>query len=357
MPARVTYWTGTWDPAKEAISKEVQLLRTAGGRRGPVVSFSPGQQSAFDGGQRVWQMSARQWPMLRLAAPVLERAGRINHIFGGLDASWHLLRSVRRRPLVFTVVLPGLPSDRRIYERVDCFVAEDETLEQMLLDAGIPRHRIRLIHPGIDLETYSPAAEPSRQPFRILFASSPADPAEFEARGIPLLVETARLCPDMEFVLLWRKWGNVSEAHRALERLAPPANVTMEELGPRGMPAAYREASALACLYAPGFGKSCPNSVIEALACGVPALVSESSGVAPLVVRHGAGLAVSRGADKVASAARKLRDARHMYARAARALAEQHFDVRTFLAAYEQVYDELCAWNAKPATAPQSVPR
>ena len=39
------------------------------------------------------------------------------------------------------------------------------------------------------------------------------------------------------------------------------------------------------------------------------------------------------------------------------ALAEQHFDVRTFLAAYEQVYDELCAWNAKPATAPQSVPR
>ena len=27
MPPRVTYWTGTWDPRQEAISKEVELLR------------------------------------------------------------------------------------------------------------------------------------------------------------------------------------------------------------------------------------------------------------------------------------------------------------------------------------------
>ena len=34
LSPRVTYWTGTWDPAKEAISKEVNALRT--GPRDPL---------------------------------------------------------------------------------------------------------------------------------------------------------------------------------------------------------------------------------------------------------------------------------------------------------------------------------
>src|SRR5204863_1878868 len=117
----------------------------------------------------------------------------------------------------------------------------------------------------------------------------------------------ARLCPDMGFVLLWRQWGDVTEARRAFERLSPPDNVTIEDLGERQMPAVYRSASAVACLYGPGFGKSSPNSVVEGLACGVPALVSDSCGLAPLVSNAGAGLAVARTPDQVASAANELR--------------------------------------------------
>ena len=348
VPPRVTYWTGTWDPEKEAISKEVHLLRSLGTSTRPVVAFSSGEKLALEVRNRVLRLSAAQWPLLRLLAPVVERSGRLNHVFGGLRSSWHVMRSLGRRPTIFTVVLPGLPIDARSFEHVTYFVAEDETLLQALRAAGISEDRLRLIHPGVDLHTYSPGRRPPGEPFRVLFASSPSDPAEFDARGIPLLVETARLCGEMEFVFLWRTWGNQARAREAFDRLAPPANVKIEYLEGREMPTVYRGAHAVASFYAPGFGKSCPNSVIEGLACGVPALVADSCGIAPLIERHDAGIVTSREPSRMAQAARDLRSSHHAFAQAARALAEQAFDVRTFLASYLRLYQEA-APDVRPA--------
>ncbi len=347
MSARVTYWTGTWDPEKEAISKEIQLLRSLGGGDRPVVSFAPGQRTSIDLRGRVLRLSGRRWLALRALAPAVEATGTVNHIFGGLNSSWHLLRSVGRRPTILTVVIPGSPSDLRLCAHVDCFVAEDEPMRQMLIASGIPSTRVRLIYPGIDLHAYRPAGQVISRPFRILFASSPADPAELEVRGVPLLVETARLCPEMEFVLLWRKWGNETAAREALQRLRLPDNVKVEYLDGRDMPTAYRSAHAIACLYAPGFGKSCPNSVVEGLACGLPALVSDSSGVAPLLTQHNAGLTAARNPRDVAQAARQLRDLHRGFSQSARELAEQVFDVRRFLESYLQLYRAVSEHTAE----------
>ena len=101
MPTGVTYWTGTWDPQQEAISKEIQALRLMGAGRAPVYSVSSGQTTAVTFGDRVLRLSARHWPVLRLLAPILERQGDVTHVFGALD-SWHLLRSVGRRPRLHT---------------------------------------------------------------------------------------------------------------------------------------------------------------------------------------------------------------------------------------------------------------
>lgn len=343
VPPRVTYWTGTWDPAQEAISKEVDLLRSCGGRVRPVVSLSSGQRWGLDWPSRAIRFSAREWWLMRAIAPAVERWGSVSHVFGSLD-SWHLLRAVGRRPVVLTAALSGRPADRTIWSRVASFVAESEPVAAELRRHGVPAARIRLVYPGVDLHQYRPAPPPP-QPFRVLFASSPSDPREFAARGIPLLVEAARACRDIEVVLLWRAWGDRAAAARALARLAPPPNLRVEAVGDRDMPSIYQSSHLVACLYQAGFGKSCPNSVVEALACGVPALVSTGVGIADLIADNGAGVAVPLEPGTVVAAIRAIRDRHPAFARAARRLAESVFDVRAFLAAYAEVY---AAIDARP---------
>jgi len=58
MPSAVTYWTGVWQPGREALSNEVQVLRDLNGGRAPVVSFSSGQRSTVSIGERVIRLSA-----------------------------------------------------------------------------------------------------------------------------------------------------------------------------------------------------------------------------------------------------------------------------------------------------------
>jgi glycosyltransferase involved in cell wall biosynthesis len=340
VPPRITYWTGVWEPRREALSHEVQTLRVALAPRAPVVSFSPGQRSSLVPSDAVVRLSGRRWLLLRALAAVIERWGNITHVFGSLD-DWHLLRSLGRRPLVFTAAIAGLSPHRRLLEKATVVVVETDTLRRAIEDAGVPASRVRLIYPGVDLDQFAPAPPPPQPPFRILFASTPADPGEFEQRGIPLLVELARRRPDVQIVVLRRQWGSADRWTSALTALDPPANFTVETRGARTMSEVYGAAHATACLYADGFGKSCPNSIIESLACGRPVLVSNTSGIAGIVAREQAGVAAARTVDALADAVDRLRREYDRMTGNARRAAEQYFDVRQFLGAYQQLYEEL----------------
>ena len=266
-----------------------------------MVSFSSGQRSRLIPRHGVVQLSANQWVALRIAAALIERWGEVTHVFGGLE-SWHLLRALGRRPLVLTVAVPGRSGDPRLLNKVERFVVETNALANEVVANGVDPRRIEVVYPGIDLNVFRPAPPPASR-FRILFASSPADPAEFEARGIPLLIETARRCPDVEFVFLWRRWGSEAAATVALKALQPPANVTLNHVDARDMAAVYNSVHAVACCYAEGFGKSAPNSVIEGLACGRPALVSTACGLADVVKENGAGAVAARNPESLANVA------------------------------------------------------
>jgi glycosyltransferase involved in cell wall biosynthesis len=117
----------------------------------------------------------------------------------------------------------------------------------------------------------------------------------------------------------------------------------------RDMASIYQEADAVACLYEPGFGKSCPNSIVEALACGVPALVSDTCGIAGLIAKDGAGVATTRHPADVAEAARVLHREHARFSAAARRLAERHFDIRQFVETYARLYQSTAETVAAPA--------
>jgi hypothetical protein len=64
-------------------------------------------------------------------------------------------------------------------------------------------------------------------------------------------------------------------------------------------------------------------------------------GVASLVHGAHAGIAVDRDAASIAAALGRLRDQYEPFARRARLLAQEKFDVRCFLSAYRELYEEV----------------
>jgi glycosyltransferase involved in cell wall biosynthesis len=153
-------------------------------------------------------------------------------------------------------------------------------------------------------------------------------------------------------VLCWRAWGDTDAAARALRALSPPPNLKLARSGPNGMPDLFRSAHAVVCAYTPGFGKSAPNSILEGLACGRPALVTEGCAVGEMIAAGGAGVVVPRSSERLAAGIETLRASYAAFASSARRLAETRFDQARFCAEYGALYEELTALAALKRRAP-----
>jgi glycosyltransferase involved in cell wall biosynthesis len=336
---RVTYWTGIWEPRREALSKEVAWLRRELAPSGPVVSFTP-QSSRVMWSDRVLRINVHRWVSLCTAAVVIERLGDVTHVFGGLDAA-HFLYVLGRRPILFTVAIPGQTLAPAMYDRVARFVAESRTLASALREAGVPSDRIDVIYPAVDISRFAPHPPPAAEPFRLLFASTPSEPDDIESRGIGLLIELAQARPEIEVVVLWRQWGRLLEARRALDRMRPPVNFRVEQRDVADMSTVYPEMHATVCCFAKGVGKSAPNSVIEGLASGRPALLTDTCGLADVVDEWGAGVVVPRTLAGLASGIDQLRHGYSSMRIQARRLAEAELDDTRALARYSSLYASL----------------
>jgi glycosyltransferase involved in cell wall biosynthesis len=351
VPARVTYWTGRWEPDKEAISKEVQALRIGDRARAPVVSIAPGQKVSVDVGGRVICLPTRLWPLLRATALAIEPIGHVSHVFGGFS-SWHLLRALGRRPVILTAVTARGDGGSPLLPRLPDIVAvETEGLAAEWINAGVAPDRVRVIYPGVDLQEFSPLPKSSLHRLRLLFASSPSTAAELGPRGVPLLVELARARPDIDIIVPWRQWAHKDDASVALRALKYPPNFIVFHGNSADMRRYFAEAHATVALFERSGGKACPNSVIEGLACGRPALVAKSCAVATLLERSGAAILVERDIQSLTLAIDRLAASIDEMASRARAFAEEHFDIRRFSRDYAALYNELSHRNRSNASS------
>jgi glycosyltransferase involved in cell wall biosynthesis len=270
----------------------------------------------------------------------IEPTGEISHVFGGLS-SWHLLRALGRRPIVVTAVT-GAGHRPAILPRAPAVVAvESETLIDEWRHAGIPADRIRIIHPGVDLNAHVTLPPSQATRLQILFASSPSSAAEFAGRGVPLLVGLAQRRPDIDILIPWRQWGDVGDVRQALAALRPPPNLMVRQEDVADMRQYYAQAHATVVPFGPQGGKACPNSVLEGLACGRPTLATENCGIAPLLYRAGAAVVSEPTVEGLSSGIDRLRADLPLLTRRARQVAEEHFDITGFRRRYEQLYEEL----------------
>src|SRR5439155_25391088 len=108
-------------------------------------------------------------------------------------------------------------------------------------------------------------------------------------KGVYLLLELARLEPELQVTLVWRPFSKESEKALALVRRHQLSNVHILCGRIAQMHQLYGQHHFTIAPFV-NVGKPCPNSVLEGLACGRPALVSKYVDVGGVLEREGAGL-------------------------------------------------------------------
>lgn len=189
----------------------------------------------------------------------------------------------------------------------DHILTVSELARQTYLDAGVPAEKVHAVALGADTGLFTPrsVAEPAPSAFTFLFAG-----ASIHRKGFDLLLEAfARVAREEPGVRL-RIVGPRGDAAHHLERYLDRSEAPVTAAPPTDQSGLAAELRGADCLVLPSRNDSYAMVVAEALATGVPALVSEMVGAKELITEGETGWVVPV-ADVDALARRMLWCARH----------------------------------------------
>ena len=165
---------------------------------------------------------------------------------------------------------------RSMINRADRIVTSSEEIRQILIGIGADPARITAIHTGVDTEFFTPGSRgearaalnlpDSRTLFVFVGRLHPW-------KGIPEILRVAESCPDLLFVLIGP--GTVP-SH-------PENCIFTGALVPEHVRTWLRAAD---CMILPTHTEAVPTSVMEAFACGIPAITTDVGGC-PEIVKPG----------------------------------------------------------------------
>lgn len=247
---------------------------------------------------------------------------------------------------------------RRLYRPfVSHYVALSQDLGRYLADrVGVPRERIDTICNGVDVEQFHVAAGGSREPI----AGCP-----FRDPDLWLVGTVGRMQPVKDQANLARAFVRVLELSPALKKrlrlvmigdgpLLGDVRTILEEAGAlhlAWLPGERRDAPAilrgLDCFVLPSLAEGISNTILEAMASGLPVIATSVGGNPELVAQGKTGELVPP-SDPEALAERILRYAQHPDAaraagRAGRERTERQFSLSGMVARYDALYTRLHA--------------
>ena len=345
---RIAYWTtASLEPDIEAVSREVFDL--AGHFRDSMV-FGVSPHLRLRAGRRPRHFGAHPSldPLLRLAIPAIERTTRINHVYAE-TSPWLYFKTLRRRPTVLTIASEKGEVNAEFLDRVDAITVQTDAMHRRLSAVERWRCKLSLLYPGVDLKRFNatarrPGAFGGTKP-RILFATFPRSREEIGPRGVDLLIDLAKGNPAVQFDLLTRPWARgdtASAAVRARLRSEGGANIRLLEGRRERMEDVYREYDFTVIPYtrADG-GKECPLSLVEGMACGIPALISSVAPFSEFVDRNRCGVTFAPDPASFALAIDAALSRYEELRAGAIDSARRHFDRESLFRRFERLYDAI----------------
>jgi UDP-glucose:(heptosyl)LPS alpha-1,3-glucosyltransferase len=236
-------------------------------------------------------------------------------------------------------------TERRMARETDMiFVANSALVAREIADwLEVPAARIRTIENGVDRARFRPPTAAERAAARAQFKLDDDGPvvafvgSGFQRKGAFELVEALAL-PAARHIhaLIAGRDRQLAALRRRVETLGLGRRA--QALGGVEQPLAVYHAAdvfALPSLYDP-----MPNAALEALACGLPLVVTADTGIADAVRDSGAGAVVTRTPEAIAQGLADVLGRRAEAARAAAALAPR-FDLAEATARWLALYREL----------------
>jgi glycosyltransferase involved in cell wall biosynthesis len=258
----------------------------------------------------------------------------------------HISARAGERPLIVTAwgsdlyLMTGAQRRRADFamHNADCVLARSEHMRGAMLARGVANDRIRRVDLGVDLGRFRPQSASQRARIRAELAL-PRGPVILSARAgaalyrLDVVLEAFRIVrrsvPDATLVLVRGDAPLCGRARELLEELERAGGVRdMGHVAHREIPK-YVGAATVAVSIPSSDGS--PSSVWEALACGVPVVLSNLPQIEEKVGRSGAVAVIEPRAPEVASALLELigDPGRHRrMARAARSWAVANVDQR-----------------------------
>ena len=221
---------------------------------------------------------------------------------------------------------------------------------------GAPQSQVAQVDLGVDLNRFRPASPRERAQIRAQLGLGPGPVILSLRAGTDLYnldvvldafaVVRGRL-PGATLVIVQGQAPLSWSTRRALRRFQPTGAVrVIGAVSHANMPQYMRAATVGVSI--PSSDGS-PNSVWEALACGVPVVLSNLPQIAPRVAGSGAARLVEPSAESVATALRDVITDHQQMGRAARAWALANFDQRDQRARIERLYAAI----AQPRQPPE----
>lgn len=301
----VTIVTEAWDGAADPRVGVELVPAGRGGRAARLRRFQDGVAAAVAGRFDLVQTHER------LTTADLFRAG------DGVHAAW-VDRLRRERGMIRGSLLALDPmhrlvmaTERRMARETDMlFVANSPLVARELRQwLDLPDERVRLIENGVDLDRFRPAAPQEKRAARArLGLPEDQDVVAFVGSGLArkgaFHLADALARPSMRLVhaVIAGADRQIASLRRRVARHGAEGRVHV----PGGVPDVRDVLAAADVFVLPSLYDPMPNAALEAIACGLPVIVTPDTGIATAVDEAKAGLVVSRDADDIAEGIRAV---------------------------------------------------
>jgi glycosyltransferase involved in cell wall biosynthesis len=245
----------------------------------------------------------------------------------------------------------------------DAFVAMSRRIGDEMVAAGVPGERIALIPHGVDTERFRPAAPRDRDALRAALGLPRGVLALYTGRllrgkGLETLIEAfasaAAAEPRLHLALVGSGAGQALSIEEELRRDVEARGLAGRVVFTGRVDDVADHLRAADLFVFPSVFEALGISLIEAAACGLPAIGSRTGGIVDVIEDGGSGRLVTPGrTDELAAALRTLAsdaDARAELGRRARALALARFDERDAAVRYQALFREISP--RRPSSSP-----